>query len=101
MGFNLVFKGLRMNDIHIPKLVYEYILKKFRLAKGKMETPETILMEQAGNGLYPAAGDVDVMETMQNKCKTKLVHHSQGKTVKLFLLFAPKSRESNEGQDTG
>jgi hypothetical protein len=65
-----------MNDVHIPKLVYEYVLKKFRLIKGKMETPESILMEQAGNGLYPAAGDVDVTETMQNKCKAKFMQHS-------------------------
>jgi len=76
MGFNVAFEGLRMNDVHIPKSVYEYILKKFRLIKGKTETPETILMERAGNGLYPAAGDVDVTETMQNKCKTKLMQHS-------------------------
>jgi len=46
-----VFKVLRMNDIHISKLVYEYILKKFGLTKGKMETLETILVEQAGNGI--------------------------------------------------
>jgi len=27
--------------------------------------------------------------------------HIQGKIVKFFLLFAPKGRDSNEGQDTG
>jgi len=35
-----------------------------------------MLMEKDGNGLYPAAGDVDVTKAMQNKCKTKLMQHS-------------------------
>ena len=35
-----------------------------------------MLKEQARNDLYPAAGDVDVMKAMQNKCKTKLMQHS-------------------------
>jgi hypothetical protein len=41
-----------------------------------MVTPETILMEQAGNGLYPTAVYVNVKETMQNKCKTKPVQYN-------------------------
>jgi hypothetical protein len=51
---------IRINDTHIPALVYEWhpdIQKKRRSTKEKMERTTPLQTEQAWNGLCPVADD--------------------------------------------